>query len=163
MLLLTPALANVLLAQVKSRLDGGLLTLFAGTVPRAAADALDLANVHTQLVRISLNSTGTGLTFDVPVNGVLTKAPAEVWRGTTQFEGVDASQTTLTPTFYRFCAAGDDGRGAADALTGFRLQGAVGGPSSGAELRLGVATLTAGNEQPVGDFGWRLPQAALGG
>lgn len=163
MLLLTPALANVLLAQIKTRLDGGFLLLFAGTVPRAAADALDLTSTHTQLVRISLNGAGGGLTFDAPINGVLTKTPAEVWRGTVQFEGADAAQTTLTPTFYRFCAAGDDGRAAADVLTGVRLQGAVGGPSSGAELRLGLTTLTAGNEQPVGDFGWRLPQAAAGG
>lgn len=163
MLLLTPALANVLLAQIKSKLDGGVLILFAGAVPRSAAEALDMANTHTQLVRISLNGTGTGLTFDTPINGVLTKAPAEGWRGTTQFEGVDASQTTLTPTFYRFCATGDTGRTASDPLTGHRLQGAVGGPSSGAELRLGVAALTAGNEQPVGDFGWRLPQASAGG
>lgn len=163
MLLLTPALANLLLAQIKTRLDGGFLFLFSGVVPRAAADALDMVNTHTQLVRITLNGAGSGLTFDAPVNGVLTKSPAEVWRGTVQFEGVDSSQTTLTPTFYRFCAAGDDGRAAADALAGSRLQGAVGGPSSGAELRLGLTTLTAGNEQPVGDFGWRLPQAATGG
>ncbi|MGO1073573.1 hypothetical protein [Lysobacter sp. CA199] len=156
-------MANVLLAQIKTRLDGGRLILFAGTVPRTAAEALNLASVHTELVRIGLNGTGSGLTFDTPINGVLSKSPTEVWRGTTAFEGADAAQTTLTPTFYRFCTAGDDGRAVADALTGTRLQGAVGGPSSGAELRLGIAALTAGNEQPVGDFGWRLPQAALGG
>lgn len=162
MLLLTPALANVLLAQIKVKLDGGVLILFAGTVPRTSAEALDMATIHTELVRISLNGTGNGLSFDAPVNGVLTKSPSEVWRGTVAFDGFDASQTTLTPTFYRFCAAGDNGRALADALTGIRLQGAVGGPSSGAELRLGLTTLTAGNEQPVGDFGWRLPQAAGG-
>lgn len=162
MLLLTPALANLLLAQIKTQLDGGRLILFAGAVPRSAAEALDLVNVHTELVRIGLNGSGSGLTFDAPINGVLSKAPTEVWRGTTAFEGAEAAQTTLTPTFYRFCTAGDDGRAVADTLIGVRLQGAVGGPSSGAELRLGIATLTAGNEQPVGDFGWRLPQAAGG-
>ncbi|MGH8078971.1 MAG: hypothetical protein ACREP7_00260 [Lysobacter sp.] len=155
----TLAFKNAALGEIKTLLDGGALHMFAGPVPATADEALDMATNHTALNAITNNGGGTGLTFDTPTTGVLTKAAAETWKGTNTFEGADQAETTLQPTFYRFCAAGDNGRAVANASTGYRLQGTIGGPSSAAELRLGTTTITAGNEQPVGDFVYRLAQA----
>lgn len=140
---------------LKEQFDGGLLFLFAGPVPETADAALDLVSQHTQVVEISVNSAGTGLTFDEPNLGVLGKAAAEIWSGVVAPEGFGGGETSIAPTFYRFCAAGDNGRAAAGASS-YRVQGAVGGPNSGAELQLGAAELVAGNTQPVGSFGWKV-------
>lgn len=139
---------------LKDQFDGGRLYLFAGPVPATAGEALDMVSSHTQIVEISAG--GAGLTFDDPNLGVLGKADAETWSGVVELIGAQAGAGSLAPTFYRFCAAGDDGRGAADASTGYRVQGAVGGPNSGAELQLGAAELVEGNTQPVGSFGWKV-------
>lgn len=139
---------------LKSQFDLGFLYLYSGAVPATADAPLDMGTEHTEVLKVS--SGGTGLTFDVPTAGVLAKAAAETWDGPVAFDGFEAGQTTLTPTFYRFCAAGDDGRGAANASTGYRVQGTVGGPSSSADLVLGTPDLTSGNTQPVGTFRWSL-------
>ena len=156
MLKRTTALANTLAAALKTDLDAGFLFLYAGTVPATADEALDLVAVHTEVLKVSNNGGVTGLTFEAPANGVLAKEETEVWKGTVTFDGFDDAETTLTPTFYRFCPAGDNGRGVANASTGYRIQGTVGGPSSGADLVLGTTTVTAGNEQPVGAFAYRF-------
>lgn len=157
-LLVSTATANGLAngSGLKEQFDGGLLYLFAGPVPATADEALDMVSAHTEAVVVSVNSAGTGLTFDAPNAGVLGKAAAEVWSGVVATEGANGAATSITPTFYRFCAAGDNGRGAADAALGYRVQGAVGGPNSGAELQLGAAELVEGNTQPVGSFGWKV-------
>jgi len=141
---------------LKEQFTLGYLYLFSGPLPATADEALDMATKHTEAVRISNNSTNTGLTFDNPVNGLLSKAAAEAWNGVVATDGKDGALTTIAPTFYRLCAAGDNGRGAADPATGYRIQGTVGGPNSGADLQLGSASLTEGNTQPVGAFGLRV-------
>lgn len=151
------ALKNNVLAQLKGIMDGGSLRLFAGTVPATAEEALDMVATHTELAHITVGGSGGGLTFETPTAGVLTKTPGEQWKGTYVFDGAQEAEESLAPTFYRFCAAGDNGRGIADGSTGYRLQGTMGGPSSAAELRIGVSTATNGNEQPIGDFIYRLP------
>ena len=151
----TPATKNALLNAIglKEQLDDGFLYIYAGAAPASAEAALDMVATHTELVKISVGGDGvTGLTFAAPSAGVLAKTGAENWTGDCDFDGKDDATATLTPLFYRFCAAGDDGRGAADGTTGYRLQGSVGGPSSGADLQLGTATLTNGNTQPIGAF-----------
>ena len=60
-------------------LNLGFIKIYSGTPPAGANDALGAAVL---LLTISNNSTGTGLTLDTPVNGVIGKTPAEVWRGT---------------------------------------------------------------------------------
>ncbi|MBW8776851.1 MAG: hypothetical protein JF596_18120, partial [Stenotrophomonas sp.] len=134
----------------------GFLYFFAGAQPLSADTALDLVTVHTHLIRISNNNTSTGLTFEVPTIGVLVKAIAEVWKGVYAFEGFQDGETELPPTFYRFCAGSDNGRGAADPTTGYRVQGSMGGPASGADLRVGSNLVVNAGEQPVGDFSWRF-------
>ena len=137
---ITNDLAELMLAVVKSELDGGFLYIYAGTVPAAASDALDMGAVHTELVMLSVGGDGvTGLTFSASVDALVAKNPAENWDGVIAFDGFDAATTTKTPTFFRFCPAGDNGRGAASTP---RLQGTVGGPASSADLKLGSDTLT---------------------
>ena len=143
----------------KEQLDLGFLYLFAGPPPASADAALDMATQHTEVLKVSISSGATGLTFATPAGGVLSKTVAEVWSGVVTLDGFDDAGPTCTPTFYRFCAAGDNGRGAANTSTGYRVQGSVGGPGSGADLQLGVAALTAGATQPVGAFGWRVGEA----
>lgn len=143
---------------LKEQFDNGLLIIFSGPVPDTADEALDLVTEHTELVVISDNDTGDGLDFAAPSGGVLGKSGGQTWTGTVAFDGFEDGETDLTPTFYRFCADGDNGRGAADGSTGYRVQGTVGGPNSGADLQLGANDLTNGNLQPIGAFGWRLGQ-----
>ncbi len=149
----TPASKNAMLNSIglKEQLDDGFLYIFSGTLPDTAEEALDMVSDHTELLKVSVDGDGsTGLTFETPSGGVLSKTVAEDWTGECTFDGFEDAETTLTPTFFRFCAAGDTGRTLADSSTGYRLQGTVGGPGSGADLMLGVDDLTAGNDQPIG-------------
>ncbi len=138
-------LAQLVLGETKNALDGGHLYVFAGPVPVTQDEALDMAGSHTQLVR--LEAEGLGLTFAAPIGNVLPKNASEVWEGIVAFEGAEAAATSLTPTFYRFCAAGDDGRSEA---TGVRLQGTAGGPASNAAIQFGSDVMTANGSNSVG-------------
>lgn len=123
----TPDLYEAALAGVKSALDGGAIYYFSGPVPASASDALDMGADHTQLVEMG------GLTFAAPVGNALPKNDTQEWSGLVSFDGAQDSESTLAPTFFRMCAASDDGRGAADTP---RIQGTIGGPSSSADIRL---------------------------
>lgn len=150
----TPATKNAILNAIglKEQLDDGFLYIFSGTAPATANEALNMVTTHTELVMMSESDDGvTGLTFDAPASGVLSKAAAEDWSGTCAFDGFDAT-TTQTATFFRFCAAGDDGRGAAHATTGYRIQGSVTAVGGGGDLQIGAGTLTDGGVQPIGAF-----------
>jgi hypothetical protein len=152
---------HVQLAGLKTELDGGNLYYFAGPVPDESDDALDMVAQHTEVVKFSLNGAGvTGLTFAAPAAGVLAKNPAEVWQGPVAFDGAQQGAPSLMPTFARFCAAGDNGRGAGGASA--RLQFRVGGPASDAEIRLGVDGLVdnGSNTQALDSFTYGL--ASLG-
>ena len=128
---------------LRTALNGGNLYYFAGPVPAGAGDALNMAVDHTELVKMTESNDGTtGLTFATSTGTVLSKTPAEDWVGTVSFDGADDSETTLTPTFWRFCPAGDNGRGAG---SGARLQGTIGGPASSAELKLTDGTTVTDN------------------
>lgn len=130
--------SEVALAAIKTALDGGRMYWFSGAVPASASDALDMGAEHTLLVEMTESGDGaTGLTFDAPVGSSMLKASAEVWRGLIAFDGAEDAATTLTATFYRFCADGDNGRGAA---TGPRLQGTIG--PAGSDIPMASADLT---------------------
>lgn len=138
--------ANVALAALKAELDGGRLFFFAGPVPATAEEALDMATDHTQLVEMTEGGDGaTGLTFDAPVDGAMVKAAAEEWTGLIAFDGAEDGETTLEATFWRFCPAGDNGRGV---TTDVRLQGTIGGP--GASIPMVNANLTANGSNTQG-------------
>jgi len=145
---LTPALSQKLAAAFKNALDGGRLYLFAGPVPAAPEDALDMVASHTRIAVLTVGNDGaTGLTFDAPVAGLLPKAAAEEWLGTVLFSGKDDALSELAPSFFRFGADGDT---CESVSTGDRLQGTVGGPASAADLKLGAATLVDNGTNTVG-------------
>lgn len=145
---ITNDLADAMLAAAKTSLDGGLLYIWAGPVPADASVAL---SGHTLLVTLTESADGsTGLTFEAPVDGVLAKETTETWRGVIATSG--------TPAYFRFCASGDAGTGAADTP---RVQGTVGGPSSGADLVLGSSTLTANGTNTVTVSVFNLLQTLL--
>lgn len=156
----TDALATAMLAALKSELDGGYLYIFAGTVPADCSDALDMATDHTQVVRISVGGAAVGITFDAPTANTLSKAAAETWSGLVEFDGTVAGPGTITPTFWRLCGPGDNGRSASNVLP--RLQGTVGGPASSADLRLGDGTTmtdNGANTRSLPIFTYAIPES----
>lgn len=156
------ATANGLLngTGLKEQLDGGKLFIYAGPVPATADDALDMVEDHTLVAIITESDDGaTGLTFEDPDNGILAKKVAETWLGETDFDGADDSDPTLVCTFFRFCADGDNGQGAADSSTGYRLQGTIGGPNSGADMVRGNPEVAEAQPFPIGSFAIRIPVA----
>lgn len=149
---LSGAFGKSLAALTKSELDGGKLYLYCGTPPANADAALDMVATHTELVIVTNNDTGTGVTFQTPTDNNLDKSSSETWSGTASFSGKDAATSTLTPTFFRFCTSGDNGQGAANTSTGYRIQGTVSGPSGGGEMELLLSTITNGALVPAGLF-----------
>lgn len=143
---ITDGLAEAMLAAFKTAIDGGILYVFAGPVPVSAEDALDMGADHTEVAKLTVDDDGTtGLTFSAAAGSVVSKN-SDVWEGTIAFDGAEDSETTLTPTFFRFCATGDNGRAAASTS---RLQGTVGGPASTADLRLASDDVTANGTNTV--------------
>lgn len=152
------ALKNSILAAMKANLDGGFLYLFAGTVPETADAQLDMSNVHTQLARMTVGGDGsTGLTFSAPDNGAMQKTPAENWTAITSFDGAQSGQSSLAPTFFRFCSSTDNGRGAANSTTGYRVQGTLSGPGAGGDVVLAAAMLSNNTAQGIGEFYLDVP------
>ena len=152
---INPDLAAAMLAGVKTALDGGFIYIFAGSVPSGPDIALDMVTDHTQLAMLSVDGDGvTGLTFASPVGATLSKNGDE-WSGLVAFDGAESGETSLTPTFFRFCPSGDNGRGAA---TTERLQGTAGGPNSSADMKLGSEQLTdnGSNTTSAAIFNYRV-------
>lgn len=136
---------------VRTALNGGTLFMFSGNPPSDPNAALDMASTHTQVAAISAG--GGGLNFDTAIDEFLYKAASETWAGLVAFEGAESAQTTLTPTFFRFCPAGDNGRTAG---TGPRLQGTISGPAGNGDVKLATATVTANGSNEVGLAGFYM-------
>ena len=126
----------------KSALDGGVIRIYAGTMPATAnADSSSL----TVLCTISLDATGTGLTWGSTVTaGILSKNTTEVWRG--------LIVNTGTATFFRFMASSDTG---AASTTDKRVQGTIG--LVGADLNFSNVNLVAGDYRVIGSLNVTLP------
>lgn len=153
-----PDLAAYAANGLRTALNGGTLFLFAGTVPADADAALDLDTVHTQVA--ALSAGGGGLNFDAATDAFLYKSASETWVGLVDFDGFQSGSTTLTPTFFRFCPAGDTGR---DAGTGPRLQGTVTGQTGNGDIKLQSATVTDNGTNEVGVAGFYIELANLSG
>jgi hypothetical protein len=123
-------------SSIKDLLDLGFIDIYAGAVP-ATADA-DVTG-HTKLCRISVNSTGTGLSMDPPSGGIMSKPSGDVWSGT--------NLATGTATFYRHVGASDTG---ALSTTQPRLQGTV--SVAGADLNLASVALVSAATQPIDTY-----------
>lgn len=154
------ALMEALLTELKNQLDGGFLYIFSGSVPNSADDALDMLNDHTMLAMITVDDDGeTGLTFAPPAGNLLSKNSGENWIGTIAFSGAEDGETTLSPSFWRFCQDGDDPTAAASG--GPRLQGTVGGPASGADMIRSTETMTANGTNVIGVSVFNLTQNVM--
>lgn len=117
-------------ADFKTQFTSGFLRIFDGSPPATA----DAAETGTLLCIVSVNSTGTGVTWaaagaDTP--GVIGKTVAEVWSG--------LILATSTATYFRLVAVGDDGTNADDQA---RIQGTIG--TGGADMNIGTTALTNG-------------------
>lgn len=118
------------------------LKIYAGTEPATADAALGGAPL---LCTVTNNATATGLTWEVAAaDGVITKAIAEVWRGTNAASG--------TATFCRLVMPADDGLAS---TTQYRIQGTVG--VVGAQLNMSSTSLVAAASQDVDFFAVALP------
>ncbi len=150
MSILSNALRTAILGTqgVSELLTGGVIHVFSGPIPATADEALDVGGAHTLL--ITVDNSGSGVSFDTPVNGVLPKLPSETWGGTFAASGA--------PTFYRWCAASDAGTAAGGAST-YRVQGSAGGPLDAVEFDLGANPVTSGNSFTLSVANIRQPSA----
>ena len=140
---LSTGLRNAMLdsANFKTQMDGGLINVYDGTVPATADAAL---SGNTLLCTFSLNSTGSGISFDTTATGdTIAKAPAEVWAGDPVVTG--------TATFYRHVASGDDGT---LSTTQARIQGQVG---AGNEMLLATNVFTVGVNRALDYYTFTMP------
>lgn len=136
-------LRNYVLATgpMRDALDGFVMKLYGGTKP---ADA-DAAATGTLLATISVNNTGTGLTFAATAaNGVLSKDDTEVWSGLVSVSG--------TCTHYRLVDTTDSGNAS---TTEIRIQGDAG--EIGYSLNISDPSLTASAIQNIDYFVVALP------
>lgn len=126
---------------LKSQLDSGVIKIYSGAEPASADDAV----TGTLLCTISVNSTGTGITFETTATaGVLAKKSSEVW------SGVNAA--TGTAGYFRHVQPGDTG---VSSTTQKRIQGTV--AVAGADLNLSAVGLTSGATQTIDYYNIALP------
>ena len=96
---------------LKSAFDSGFIKVYGGAIPATA----DAAESGSPLWTISVNGSGTGITFDAVPSGIsLAKPTAAVWSGPT---------SAGTATHYRLVGSNDTG---AESTTDVRVQGTVG-------------------------------------
>ena len=129
--------ADMICTAVKNAYANGVLAIYGGA--SQPADAND-AETGTPLARITVargaSTPGvatTGLHFDDPSAGVLSKAAAETWSGV----GLAAAGTGTTATYFRFY---DNIMDVGASPTGLRFDGAI-GTTSAAELQMSVSTI----------------------
>lgn len=127
---------------LKTLLDDGFIKIYAGSVPATADAALGGA---TLLSTLSDNGGVDGLDFEAAaVDGVLSKASGQTWKGT--------NVATGTAAFYRYVTAADDGSAS---TTLPRIQGTIGSVS--ADLLMANTTLTVSEEFTLNNFYVQLP------
>lgn len=112
-------------------MDLGFIRIFDGAAPATA----NAAEAGTLLCEISVNSTGTGVTWGPTAGsvtpGVLQKASTEAWTGLILADA--------TASYYRIVGAADT---AALSTTEPRVQGTIG--IGGADMNLGTTVLVNG-------------------
>lgn len=121
-------------------MNNGFINIYSGTAPATA----DAAATGTLLCVISVDGTGTGLTFGAANDGILPKHSTEVWSGTVMQTGVAG--------YYRHVAVGDT---AAESTTAPRLQGIVG--TVGADMNMTSTNLVTAAIQTLDFYTVALP------
>lgn len=135
---------------IREALANGVLRIYSGAQPASA----DAAPTGTLLLEITVDggefahgSPANGLNFDAPVNGVLKKAAAEVWRGDGLAQGVAG--------WFRFCGNPADAGGPSTSLA--RIDGAV--ARVGGDLELGNINIEENVPSTIDVFQIRVDQA----
>lgn len=128
---------------LQAALNNGFIGIWSGPVPASADDAVDGSCVL--LATISNGGDGTTkLTFaGTSSNGVLTKTPAEDWKGPVVASG--------NASFFRYYIPSDTGATADSGFTYNRVQGNVGN-SMTSEMVLPNVALVSGNTQALSAF-----------
>lgn len=128
---------------LKATLDGGLVRIYAGSVPANADAALGGA---TLLCEISVGGDGTPVTFEAAAPlGVLKKSVSENWTGNNVAGG--------NPSFFRYALAGDAGDASASAV---RFQGTAG--VLGSDMYIAELPLVIGQPQSFSLFQLAIPE-----
>jgi hypothetical protein len=127
-------------SSLANAVEGYVIRIYAAaTAPASADDALGAATLLTTI------TTPTGLSFDTPaVDGVLSKAAAEVWAG--------VNVATGTAKFFRMQDAADTDDASTTAI---RIQGTV--ALAGGDINLSSLGLTSGATQTLNSFNIALP------
>jgi hypothetical protein len=133
-------------ASFKSLMDNSVLRLYSGPIPAGPCNADVALGVSNILIaEISVDSTGTGVTFQSPAGGgFITKNLSEVWSGDVIVTGV--------PTFFRLVKLSDDGLAS---TTLYRVQGTAG--AGNADLGLTSDTLFEDAPIRIGFFQIAFP------
>lgn len=118
------------------------INIYSGTQPLTADDSI---GTSTLIATIYSDLTTTGVSFDAPVAGVISKAVAETWSG--------AALTSATAGWFRLYEAGDT-PAAASTVTS-RLDGTI--AVSGADLNISNTTISSGAVQTLTQFDITLP------
>ena len=118
--------------------------IYTGSQPSSANDAA----TGTLLATITVNGGATGLTFDAPVDGTISKAAAETWSGTAGAEG--------TAGWFRLSEAGDDPATLSTTIS--RVDGNI--ATSGANLNMSNTFVANGAVQTISSFAITLPASA---
>lgn len=126
---------------IKGSLNLGFINIYSGPQPLSA----DSAATGTLLGTVSVNGTGTGLTFDPSVAGTISKAAAETWK----FLGL----ANGTAGWFRHYPAG--GNPANNSTTEARLDGSCG--TSGADMNLTNIAIAVGVPNTVDVYQFTMP------
>jgi len=143
---LSTGLRNYLISSgsLKAALDGSEIRLYSGTMPTSANDAMPAG--ASLLCTVTVDDTGTGITFETGSAGTLLKNTSEVWEGTVANTGEAAWFRIVAP------ADVDD-----SSTTAVRLQGSV--AAAGADMQITDPSLVAGEPQRVDYLSVVMPAA----
>jgi len=148
---ISTGLRNAMLSggTLKATLDGGFIHIYSGTAPASPNDAI----TGTLLATIYSDGSTAGLNFDISAaDGVLAKAPAEVWDN-----NVETNVASGTATHYLHVASGEsDGTAIGASTTAARILGTVG--TAGTDMVMGNTTLTSGQVQAINFYSVALPE-----
>jgi hypothetical protein len=130
---------------IKSTFTSGYINIYTGSQPATADDAVP--GTAVLLAIISNNGTATGVTFDAPVAGKISKAAAETWS--------DTALATGSAGWFRLYRSADNP--ATSDTTLARIDGAV--STSGAELNISNTSVVIAAVQTVTQFDITMPAA----
>ena len=131
-------------ADFKTEFTLSFINIYTGAQPSSANDAAS----GTLLATIYSDGAAVGVSYDAPVAGVIAKAVAETWSGTSVAEG--------TAGWFRVWEAA--GSPAGSSTTESRIDGNI--ATSGANMNMSNTFIANGAVQTISTFAITLPAAA---